>query len=117
MNEPIVYLNGAFIPASQARLNIYDLGIVLGATFTEMTRTFRHQPYDVVNADEAWLTTTPYCIAPCTCINSIPIGLGAPGPLYQRILAAWSQRVGLDIERQILSVSQINAKTMPNIVK
>ena len=45
MNEPIVYLNDRFVPASQAKLNIYDLGIVLGATLTEMTRTFRHQPF------------------------------------------------------------------------
>ena len=41
MNEPIVYLNGEFTLASKAKLDIFDLGIVLGATLTEMTRTFR----------------------------------------------------------------------------
>lgn len=61
------------------------------------------QPYDVANADEAWLTTTPYCIAPCTRFNSAPVGSGRPGPLYKELLTAWSGRVGLDIERQILS--------------
>ena len=61
------------------------------------------QPYDVANADEAWLTTTPYCIAPCTRFNSAPVGSGKPGPLYKELLTAWSGRVGLDIERQILS--------------
>src|SRR5712691_7242585 len=45
MSEALVYLNGALIPASQASLKIYDAGIVLGATVTEMTRTFRHQPF------------------------------------------------------------------------
>ena len=45
MNEPVVYLNDGFVPASQAHINIYDLGIVLGATLTEMTRTFRHEPF------------------------------------------------------------------------
>ena len=45
MTEPLVYLNGDFVPASQASLKIYDAGIVLGATVTEMTRTFRHRPY------------------------------------------------------------------------
>jgi branched-chain amino acid aminotransferase len=45
MSEPLVYLNGQMLPASQASLNIYDAGIVLGATVTEMTRTFRHQPF------------------------------------------------------------------------
>ena len=45
MSEPLVYLNDRFVPASQAHLNIYDLGIVLGATLTEMTRTFAHRPF------------------------------------------------------------------------
>ncbi|MFH1007196.1 MAG: aminotransferase class IV [Candidatus Latescibacterota bacterium] len=45
MNEPMVYLNGEMIPASQAHINIYDAGIVLGATVTEMTRTFHHRPF------------------------------------------------------------------------
>ena len=29
MSEPLVYLNDRFLPASPAKLNIYDLGIVL----------------------------------------------------------------------------------------
>lgn len=60
------------------------------------------QPYDVVNADEAWLTTTPYCLAPCTKINNIPIGDGKPGRLFKKVIRAWSGRVGLDIEGQVL---------------
>ena len=42
MNEPQVYLNGKFIPAPEAAIPIYDKGITLGATVTEMTRTY-HQ--------------------------------------------------------------------------
>lgn len=42
---PVAYLKGQFMPASEARLPVYDLGIVLGATVTEMIRTFRHQPF------------------------------------------------------------------------
>jgi branched-chain amino acid aminotransferase len=60
------------------------------------------QPYDVINADEAWLTTTPYCLAPCTKINNIPIGDGRPGPRFQKMIAAWSRRVGMDIETQVM---------------
>ena len=45
VTEPLVYLNGSLVPASQASLRIYDAGIVLGATVTEMTRTFRQQPF------------------------------------------------------------------------
>src|SRR6266566_3309749 len=45
MPEPLVFLNNNLVPASQAHLAIFDAGIVLGATVTEMTRTFRHRPW------------------------------------------------------------------------
>src|SRR5947209_6585880 len=45
MTEPLVYLNGRMVPATQAHLAIFDLGIVLGATVTEMTRTFHLRPW------------------------------------------------------------------------
>ncbi|HWC00828.1 MAG TPA: aminotransferase class IV [Bryobacteraceae bacterium] len=60
------------------------------------------QLHDILTADEAFVTTTPYCIAPVTRCNGIPVGDGRPGPLFERILAAWSQEVGLDIRCQIL---------------
>lgn len=41
----IAYLNGEFIPESEAKLPVYDAGIVLGATVTEMIRTFGHEPF------------------------------------------------------------------------
>ena len=45
MPEPLVFLNGNLIPASQAHLAIFDAGVVMGATVTEMTRTFRREPW------------------------------------------------------------------------
>src|SRR5690348_15358754 len=45
MPEPLVYLNGRTVPAPDAHLAIYDAGVVLGATVTAMTRTFRHRPW------------------------------------------------------------------------
>ena len=60
---------------------------------------------DVVQAEEAWLTSTPYCIAPCTRINHQNIGSGKIGPIFREILSAWSEKVGLDIEEQILQAS------------
>lgn len=41
MTEPLAYLNGQLIPASQASVPVYDAGFVLGATVTEQLRTFR----------------------------------------------------------------------------
>jgi branched-subunit amino acid aminotransferase/4-amino-4-deoxychorismate lyase len=77
---------------------VKELAPSIGMEFIEKD----FQPYDVVNADEAWLTTTPYCLAPCTKINSIPIGNGKPGPRFKAMLGAWSQRVGMDIEAQVM---------------
>jgi branched-chain amino acid aminotransferase len=45
MHEPIAYLNGQFLPISQAALSVFDLGVVAGASVTEMVRTFRHIPF------------------------------------------------------------------------
>ncbi|HBH52261.1 MAG TPA: branched-chain amino acid aminotransferase [Planctomycetaceae bacterium] len=59
------------------------------------------QTYDVVNADEAFTSSTPYCILPVTRINGKPIGTGQPGPVFARILSAWSREVGLDIVLQM----------------
>ncbi|MEK6260492.1 MAG: aminotransferase class IV [Planctomycetota bacterium] len=45
MTEPIAYLNGEFVPISQASLHVFDLGVVGGASVSEMVRTFRHAPF------------------------------------------------------------------------
>ncbi|WP_339728084.1 aminotransferase class IV [uncultured Gimesia sp.] len=45
MTEPLAYLNGALIPFSDAKLAVTDLGIVYGASVTEMIRTFAHRPF------------------------------------------------------------------------
>jgi branched-subunit amino acid aminotransferase/4-amino-4-deoxychorismate lyase len=60
------------------------------------------QIYDALNAEEAWLTSTPYCIAPCTRLNGAAIGNGQIGPAYKALLKAWSERVNCDIAAQIL---------------
>lgn len=59
------------------------------------------QTYDVVNADEAFTSSTPYCMLPVTRINQKPIGSGSPGPVYGEMLRAWSELVGLDISEQM----------------
>jgi branched-subunit amino acid aminotransferase/4-amino-4-deoxychorismate lyase len=64
------------------------------------------QVHDVINADEAFLTTTPYCMAPVTKINGVAIGDGkAGGPVFQRVMRAWSERVGVDVVEQVRTVS------------
>jgi len=45
MSEPVAWLNGQILPHSQAALPVGDLGVVAGASVTEMIRTFRHKPF------------------------------------------------------------------------
>ncbi len=58
------------------------------------------QPYDLYTADEAFWTTTSMCVMPMTQVDRRPIGNGKPGPMSQRLLAAWSEAVGIDIVGQ-----------------
>ena len=50
-----------------------------------------------MNADEGLLTSTPFCVMPVTKINGSPIADGKPGPIFRRLMEAWSQEVDLDI--------------------
>ena len=58
------------------------------------------RPEDVAAADEVMLTSTPFCLLPVTEFNGQPIGDGSGGPVYQRLLEAWSQLVSVDIAEQ-----------------
>ena len=64
------------------------------------------EPYDVYQADEAFLTGTPFCILPTTHLNSLPIGTGKTGSMTQKLLDQWSENVGLDIVKQIKNYGQ-----------
>lgn len=50
-----------------------------------------------LGADEAFTTSTSYCLWPVTRINQQSIGTGVPGPITQALLQAWSRAVGFDI--------------------
>ncbi|MCX6901364.1 MAG: aminotransferase class IV [Verrucomicrobia bacterium] len=58
--------------------------------------------HDVVNADEAWLCTTPYFLAPVVKINGISVASGQPGATWRRLMDAFSAEVGVDVAQQIL---------------
>ena len=81
-----------------SRAMVIELAAKLDIPFVQ--RDF--QLFDVVNADEAFTTTTPYCMMPVTRINGQSIADGKPGPVYKRLLEAWSGEVGLDIRQQII---------------
>ena len=57
-------------------------------------------PLEAAAADEALLSSTPFCVLPCTRLNGRPIAAGRPGEIFARLLAAWSEIVGVDIAHQ-----------------
>lgn len=59
------------------------------------------EPYDLLTADEAFFTGTPFCLLPITKFNGQPIGDGKVGPVFRDLLALWSTNVGVDIQGQI----------------
>jgi branched-subunit amino acid aminotransferase/4-amino-4-deoxychorismate lyase len=81
-----------------SRATVRELAGKLGIPFVERDM----QVFSALNADEAWLASTPYCLMPVTRINGVPIGSGRPGPMFSRLMGAWSEAVGVDIVQQIL---------------
>lgn len=51
-------------------------------------------------AEEAFVTSTTYCVLPVTRINQQAIGTGNLGPVTLALLRRWSDQVGLDIVKQ-----------------
>jgi branched-chain amino acid aminotransferase len=58
--------------------------------------------YDIFNADEGFWTTSSYCMLPLSRVDNRTIGKEIPGPIFKKILAAWSDKVGVDIVGQAM---------------
>ena len=43
MAELIAYLNGEYVPISQCKVSVMDIGITTGSSVTDMVRTFNHE--------------------------------------------------------------------------
>jgi branched-chain amino acid aminotransferase len=81
-----------------SRATVIDLAAKLGIPFA--VRDF--QVFDAVNAEEAFLASTPYCLMSVTKINGTRVGTGKPGAIYNQLVKAWSELVGLDIVQQVV---------------
>jgi branched-subunit amino acid aminotransferase/4-amino-4-deoxychorismate lyase len=99
----LIVRGGAVIsPPREAILEGVSLGVVRDLC-ARLAIPFRHEPirvYDAVNADEALLTGTSFCLAGVRRLEHAT--LPCPGPVIGRLLAAWNAEVGLDIHKQIL---------------
>jgi branched-chain amino acid aminotransferase len=94
-------------PTSNALAGISrSTALELAAQLDIPTQEVDIQPYDIYTADEAFFTSTPYCIMPATRFNGLPVGDGQVGPISRQLLAAWSELVGVDIVAQ--GLNQLN---------
>ena len=60
--------------------------------------------FDAYTADEAFVTSTSFCICPVSSFNGSTVADGAvPGPVTDRLTKAYSGLVGLDITAQYLA--------------
>jgi branched-subunit amino acid aminotransferase/4-amino-4-deoxychorismate lyase len=88
-------------PPRQAVLGGISLQVVRELCDASSIR-FDAQPLTVADclaADEAFLTSTPYCLAGVSRFNGSPIPW--PGSVFEKLLGLWSAAVGLDIAAQV----------------
>ncbi len=79
-----------------SRQTVIELSGDLGMDVVEKDLTL----YEAYNAEEAFWTTTSYCILPISAIDGRKIGSRYPGPCAGKLLGAWSDMVGVDIVGQ-----------------
>lgn len=58
------------------------------------------EPYDVLQADEAFFTATSFCLLPATKFEGQPVGNGQVGPITKALLTEWGHHVGVNIVAQ-----------------
>jgi branched-chain amino acid aminotransferase len=108
-NGVIITPEGRNVLRGVSREYIFELANELGLDCVEKNI----EPYDVYEADEAFMTATPFCLLPTISLNGIKIGNGKMGDIAKKLLQQWSKNVGLDIESQIRrygrEVSSINS--------
>jgi len=96
-NNKIFTPEGRNILRGISRDYIFELAEQLGIPCQESNI----EPYDVYQADEAFMTATPFCILPTVSLQGIEIGKGKMGVVTTALLDQWSKNVGLDIQGQI----------------
>src|SRR3989344_2237271 len=96
----IITPEGRNILRGISRDYVFELANQLGMQYVEKNI----ETYDVLNADEAFMTGTPFCILPVMRLNGQtigPAGAGGMGSVTKLLITAWSQNVGVDIIAQI----------------
>src|SRR5262245_20321292 len=87
---------GAVLDGVSLRV-VWELSADLGISFGEQPLSLD----DCLAADEAILTSTPYCVAGVSSLNGK--ALPFPGPIYRRLHDAWCAEVGAEIHDGFLN--------------
>jgi len=99
----VISPEGRNILRGVSRAYIFELCDELGISWQEKNI----EPYDVLMADEAFVTATPFCMLPVMRINGQNIGDGNYGKITQTLLNKWGEKVGVNIEQQIRYYSSL----------
>jgi branched-subunit amino acid aminotransferase/4-amino-4-deoxychorismate lyase len=83
------------LPGISQRM-LFELAGELGIPHAEGNIT----PADLAAANEAFITSTSICLQGVVHQDSNPLGDGKPGTIFRKLLAAWSNAVGVDIADQ-----------------
>jgi branched-chain amino acid aminotransferase len=65
MEETIVYLNGTFVPQSEAKVSVLDSGFNAGDGVYDVTRTFGHKPFRLREHTERLFRSLQYTRIDC----------------------------------------------------
>src|SRR5689334_6407237 len=94
--DPLVYIRGQLVPADQARVSIHDFGIVLGATITDLVRTFNQQAYRLEDHVRRFYDSCKYArIAP-------PISARETTEITRQLVQHNAKEVGPDAELAVV---------------
>jgi branched-chain amino acid aminotransferase len=77
---------------------VFELAEKLGIEVVEGEFT----PFDMYNADEAFLSGTSGSINPVKALNGKTIGSHLPGPVTLKLIVAWNELVGMDYVAQAI---------------
>ena len=62
----LAWINGRFISQSEATITLHDAGFVMGATVTDMSRSFGHKPFMLIEHIQRFLLNCESCFIPIT---------------------------------------------------
>ncbi|MCA8990113.1 MAG: aminotransferase class IV, partial [Planctomycetaceae bacterium] len=61
---------------------------------------------DLLQAQELFTTSTPYCLLGVSRLNSASAGLQFPGPVTEKLIQAWNELIGVNVHEQLREIAR-----------